>query len=151
VVLLVALANPHEDVDRLLERRLLDHDRLEAPLEGRVALDVLAVLVEGRRADALELAAGERRLEDVRRVDRALGCARADERVELVVKGIASFVFRSSSMIFERSSGCRVLVPATGSRCRQNPLVQGDLGDVSLTMRWAGPRRWPSCRHLARR
>ena len=46
-----------QDLDRLLERRLLDHDRLEAPLEGGVALDVLAVLVERRRADALELAA----------------------------------------------------------------------------------------------
>ena len=56
VVLLVALADPHEDLDGLLERRLLDHHRLEAALEGRVALDVLAVLVERRRADALELA-----------------------------------------------------------------------------------------------
>ena len=84
VVLLVPLADPHQDVDGLLERRLLDHDRLEAPLQGRVALDVLAVLVERRRADALELAARQRRLEDVRRVDRALGRAGADERVELV-------------------------------------------------------------------
>ena len=84
VVLLVALADAHQDVDRLLERRLLDHDRLEAALEGGVALDVLAVLVERRRADALELAAGERRLEDVGRVDRALGRAGPDERVQLV-------------------------------------------------------------------
>jgi hypothetical protein len=76
VVLLVALADARQDLDRLLERGLLDHDRLEASLEGRVALDVLAVLVEGRRADALQLAAGEWRLEDVRGVDRALGRAR---------------------------------------------------------------------------
>ena len=68
----------------LLERRLLDHDRLEAPLEGGVALDVLAVLVERGRADALQLAARQRRLEDVGRVDRALGRAGADERVQLV-------------------------------------------------------------------
>ena len=84
MVLLVALADPHQDLDGLLERRLLDHDRLEAPLEGRVVLDVLAVLVERGRADALELAAGERRLEDVGGVDRALGRAGADERVQLV-------------------------------------------------------------------
>ena len=69
---------------RLLERRLLDHDRLEAALERGVALDVLAVLVERRGADALELAAGERRLEDVGRVDRALGGAGPDQGVELV-------------------------------------------------------------------
>ena len=68
----------------LLERRLLDHHRLEAPLEGGVALDVLAVLVERGRADALQLAARQRRLEDVGGVDRALGRARTDERVQLV-------------------------------------------------------------------
>ena len=84
VVLLVALADAEQDVDRLLERRLLDHDRLEAPLEGGVALDVLAVFVERRRADALELAPGERRLEDVGGVDRALGRAGADQGMELV-------------------------------------------------------------------
>ena len=68
----------------LLERRLLDHHRLEAALEGGVALDVLAVLVERGRADALQLAARQRRLEDVGRVDRAFGRAGADERVQLV-------------------------------------------------------------------
>src|SRR4030095_956302 len=84
VVLLVPLADAHEDVDRLLERRLLDHDGLEAALERGVALDVLAVLIERRRAHALELAARQRRLQDVRGVDRALGRAGSDERVKLV-------------------------------------------------------------------
>ena len=41
-------------------------------LECSVLLDVLTVLGEGGRADALQLAARERRLEDVGRVDRAL-------------------------------------------------------------------------------
>ena len=84
VVLLVALADPEQDLDRLVDGRLLDHDRLEAALERRVLLDVLAELVERRGADALELAARQRRLEDVRRVDGALGRAGTDERVELV-------------------------------------------------------------------
>ena len=97
VVLLVALADAHQDVDGLLERGLLDHDRLEAALEGRVALDVLAVLVERGRADALELAAGQRRLEDVGRIDGALGRAGADQGVQLVdeqdrVVGVAQFL-----------------------------------------------------------
>ena len=69
---LVPLAQPAQDRDRLLDRRLVDEDRLEAPLERRVLLDVLAVLVERRRADRVELAAGEHRLQQVRGVHRAL-------------------------------------------------------------------------------
>ena len=84
VVLLVAVAQPLQDLDRVRERRLLDLDRLEAALEGGVLLEVLAVLVERGRADRLQLAAGEHRLQDRGRVDRALGRARADERVQLV-------------------------------------------------------------------
>src|SRR5205814_6890585 len=54
------------------------------PLERSVALEVLAVLVERRRADRLQLAARESRLEDRRSVDRALGRTRADEVMQLV-------------------------------------------------------------------
>src|SRR4051812_1048316 len=84
VVLLVAVAQALEDLHGLVGRRLVDADLLEAALESRVALQVLAVLVERRRADRLELAAGERRLEDRGGVDRALGGACADEVVKLV-------------------------------------------------------------------
>jgi hypothetical protein len=59
-------------------------DGLEAPLEGGVLLDVLAVLVEGGRADAAQLAAGEHGLEHVAGVHGALGLAGADDRVQLV-------------------------------------------------------------------
>ena len=61
-----------------------DLDRLEAPLEGGVLLEVLAVLVERGGADRLQLTAGQHRLEDRGRVDRALGRAGADQRVQLV-------------------------------------------------------------------
>ena len=66
------------------DRGLSDEDRLEAALERRVLLDVLAVLVERRRADRAQLAAGQHRLQEVGRVDGALGCAGADDRVQLV-------------------------------------------------------------------
>jgi hypothetical protein len=72
VVLLVQRLDAVQDVDRLVERRLVDVDRLEAALEGRVFLDVLAVFVEGRCPDALDLAARERGLQDVGGVDGAL-------------------------------------------------------------------------------
>src|SRR5689334_857689 len=84
VVRLVAVAQAAQDLHGVVHGRLVDADLLEAPLEGRVALEVLAVLVERRRADRLQLAARERRLQDRRRVDRALGGARTDEVVELV-------------------------------------------------------------------
>ena len=136
VVLLVALADPHEDVDRLLERRLLDHDRLEAALEGRVPLDVLAVLVERRRADALELAARQRRLEDVRGVDRALGGAGPDERVELVDE--EDRVVRVPELLddlLEALLELAAVLRAGDERADvegQDALVQERLGDVAV-------------------
>ena len=51
VVHLVALLQPAQDRDRVLDRRLADVHLLEAALERGVLLDVLAVLVERRRAD----------------------------------------------------------------------------------------------------
>src|SRR5581483_9842063 len=65
-------------------RRLLDAHLLEAPLERSVALEVLAVLVERRRADRLQLTARERGLQDRRSVDYAFGGTRTDEVMQLV-------------------------------------------------------------------
>src|SRR5207245_10179157 len=56
VVHLVALLQTAQDGDGVLYARLSDHHRLEAPLEGGILLDVLAVLVDGGRADAVQLA-----------------------------------------------------------------------------------------------
>ena len=135
VVLLVALADAQQDVDRLLEGRLLDHDRLEAALEGGVALDVLAVLVERRRADALELAAGQRRLEDVGRVDRALGGAGTDERVQLVDE--EDRVVRVAELLDDLLEPLLELAAVLGAGHErpdvegQHPLVEQRLGDVA--------------------
>ncbi|CAG7170935.1 hypothetical protein PICSAR21_03545 [Mycobacterium avium subsp. paratuberculosis] len=84
VVRLVAVAQPLEDLDGVLHRRLTHLHRLEPTLQGGVLLDVLAVLVERGGADGLQLAAGQLRLEDAGRVDRALGGTRTDQRVQLV-------------------------------------------------------------------
>ena len=84
VVRLVALLEPAEDRDRVGHGRLADEHRLEASLERGVLLDVLAVLVERRRADRAQLATREHRLEQVRRVHRAFCRARPDDRVQLV-------------------------------------------------------------------
>ena len=57
VVDLVALLQAAQDRDRVLDRRLADVHLLEPALERGVLLDVLAVLVERRRADEAQLAA----------------------------------------------------------------------------------------------
>ena len=57
---------------------------LEAALEGRVFFDVLAVLVERGGADHAQLATSEHRLDHVAGVHCALGCAGADDGVDLV-------------------------------------------------------------------
>ena len=93
-------------------------DRLEAALERGVLLDVLAVLVEGGRADAVELAAGEHGLEQVAGVHRALGLARADHGVQLVDEedDLALGALTSSSTALRRSSNSpRYLAPATSA------------------------------------
>ena len=84
VVRLVAVPEAEEDLDGLVDRGLVHEHGLEAPLERRVLLHVLAVLVERGRADDLQLAPGERRLEHVGGVDGALGPAGPDDGVQLV-------------------------------------------------------------------
>jgi len=84
VVLLVERLDAVEDVDRLGQRRLIHEHRLEPALQGRVLLDVLAVLVEGGGADALNLASCECGLEYVGGVDRAFRGAGADQCVQLI-------------------------------------------------------------------
>ena len=86
VMNLVALLQPAEDGDGVLHQRLQDHHLLEAAFQRRILLDVLAVLVEGRGAHAMQFAAGERRLQHVARVHGAFGFAGPDDGVQLVDK-----------------------------------------------------------------
>ena len=84
VVLLVLLLQPAQDGDGVLHRRLGDEDGLEAPRQGGVLLDVLAVFVERGGADAVQLAAGQRGLQQIAGVHGAFGLAGADDGVQLV-------------------------------------------------------------------
>src|SRR5829696_2710951 len=85
VVLLEGGAQPGNDLDRVLDRRLIHVDLLEAPEQRAILFEVVAELLVGRRPDAADRAGRERRLEQVRRVHRAAaGRAGADHRVDLV-------------------------------------------------------------------
>ena len=81
---LVFVLEAAQDRDGILDRRLVDVDRLEAASQRRVLLDVLFVFVERGGADAVQFAARQRRLEQVRGVHGAVGLARADKRVHFV-------------------------------------------------------------------
>ncbi len=81
---LVARLQAAQDGDRVFDVRLADKDRLEAALQGGVFLDVLAIFVERRGADAAQLAAGQGRLEQVGGVVAPFGRSGADDRVQLV-------------------------------------------------------------------
>ena len=88
VVRLVLLLDAAQDLDGVLDARLADQHLLEAPLERGVLLDALAVLVEGGRADHVQLTARQHRLEHVAGVHRGVAArARADDGVQLVDEG----------------------------------------------------------------
>ncbi len=84
VELLVAVLDAVDDLDRVLFVGRRDFDRLEAALERAVFLDRLAVFAGSGGADALDLAAGERRLEDVGGVERTFRRSGADQGMQLI-------------------------------------------------------------------
>ena len=80
----VPLFESAQDGDRVLDRRLRHVHRLEAPLEGGVLLDVLAVLVESGGTHHAQLPTGQHGLEHVAGVHTAFGGTGADHRVHFV-------------------------------------------------------------------
>ena len=84
VVVLVTLLQAAQDRYGILGRWLVDHDLLETALQCLVLLEILLELVERRGADGAQLAARQRRLEDVGGVHRPRRLAGPHERVDLV-------------------------------------------------------------------
>ena len=124
MVRLVPVPQALEDLDRVRDRRLRHLDRLEPPLEGRVLLEVLAVLVQRGGTDRLQLTPGQHRLQDGGRVDGTLGRARTDERVDLVdeqddVTAGADLLEHLLQPLFEVTA-----VPRTGDQRTQVQRVQ---------------------------
>ena len=116
VMHLVAFLQAAQDRDRVLDGRLVDQHLLEAALQRRVLFDVLAVFVQRRRADAVQLAARQRRLEHVAGVHRAFGFAGADHRVQLVDEqddlALPAWPGRSARAFRRSSNSPRNLAPA---------------------------------------
>ena len=87
VMLLESALEPLENVDRLLDRRLVDVDLLEAARQGAVLLEDVAKLRIGCRTDTAQLPRGKRRLQQVGGIHGATrGRARPDDGMDLVDK-----------------------------------------------------------------
>ena len=86
VVLLVARLERSQDLDRVLDARLLDIDGLEATLEGWVLGEVLAEFLGRGGADNLEGTTREHGLEHGACIDGSLGRTGTDDGVHLVDK-----------------------------------------------------------------
>ena len=133
---LVAILHAQQNLDRLALGRRIDLDRLEAALERPILLDVLPVLGGRRRADAADLAAAQRRLEDVRGVERAFGRSRADQRMQLVDEDDDVGVV--GQLLHDRLEALLELTAVLGAGDdqrdveRQNPLVRQEVRDVAV-------------------
>ncbi|MCY1171418.1 hypothetical protein D9M73_115280 [compost metagenome] len=87
VMLLERRTQPGQDLDGILDRRLVDVDLLEAPQQRAVLLEMVAELLIRRRTDAADRPARQSRLEQVGRIHRAAaGGTSADHGVDLIDK-----------------------------------------------------------------
>ena len=82
----VAFLESAQNRNGIFSRRLAHHHRLESTLKRRILLDVLAILVERGRANGVQFAPRKLRLEQIRRIHRALTRTGSDDRVQLVDK-----------------------------------------------------------------
>ena len=81
---LVTLLQAAQDADSVFDGRLIDHHRLEAAFQSGVLLDMLAVLVKGGCADAVQFAARQHGLEHIGGIHRAFRRARAYKGMQFV-------------------------------------------------------------------
>ena len=99
---LIAFLQPAQDGNRVLDGRFGDQNRLEPALQRGVLFNVLAVFIERRRTDTMQLPARQHRFEQVARIHRAFRFARADNRMQLVDKqdnpAVALFNFLQNSL-----------------------------------------------------
>ena len=84
MVHLVALLQAAQNRDGVLDRGLVHQHLLEAPLERCVLLDVLAILIQRRGTDAVQLPARQCGLEHVAGIHGPFGLAGAHHGVQLI-------------------------------------------------------------------
>mmetsp|Transcript_15893 Transcript_15893/g.60538 ORF Transcript_15893/g.60538 Transcript_15893/m.60538 type:complete len:275 (-) Transcript_15893:505-1329(-) len=80
----VSVLESAEDADGLLDGRLVDDDLLKASLQRLVLADILAILVQGGRADAAQLTTGKHGLEQIAGIHGAARLTGSDDGMNLV-------------------------------------------------------------------
>ncbi|EAP78060.1 hypothetical protein ISM_07185 [Roseovarius nubinhibens ISM] len=137
MVQLVFLLDAAQDADRVLDRRLLHHDGLEPPRQRRVLLHMLAIFIERGGPDTMQLAARQRRLDQIGRIHRAIRFPGPDERVHLVDKEndlarrIRHLVEHGFEPLFEFATVFRPSDERPHVE-RQQPLVGEALGHIAI-------------------
>ena len=80
----VAVAQAEEDSHGVVFRRFADQDGLEAAGQGGIFFKVFLIFVDSRGADALQIAAGQGRFEDVGRIHGAFDGTSPNELMDFV-------------------------------------------------------------------
>ncbi len=137
VVSLISVLETAEDRNRIFHRRLIDHNRLETAFECRVLFNIFTVLVQRCRADAVQLAARQHRLEHIAGIHRALGLAGADDRMQFVdeEQNLAVRLFNFIKHGFQPFLKLAAVLGARNQRThvqRENLLILQRRGYISL-------------------
>ncbi|OPY04407.1 MAG: hypothetical protein A4E66_02593 [Syntrophus sp. PtaB.Bin001] len=82
----IPLLKPPKDGNSIFNVRFPDHDGLETPLQGRVFLDVLSVLIQSCGANTAQLAARQGRFEHVGCIHGPFRSSGADHRMYFIDK-----------------------------------------------------------------
>ena len=125
VVLLILGSQALEDLHGILDGRLIHRHWLEAPLQGSVLLDGLAVFIEGGGSDHLDLAPGEGGFEDIGGIHAALGIAGTHNVVDFVDH--QNDVAQALDLVNEALHPGLKLAPELGTRHQGGEIQQIDL------------------------
>ena len=103
----VAFAQPAQNGNRVFHGGLVNRYRLKAPFQRPVLFHVLTILVQRGRPDAVQLAAGQHRFQQIGRVHGTLRRACAHHRMQLINKqdhlalGLLDFFEHGLEPLFE--------------------------------------------------
>ena len=139
MVVLIILLDALQHLHRVLDGRLIDRYRLEPALQSRILFDVAAVLIKGGGADDLDLAPGQRRLEDIGGIHRAFRIAGSHQVVDLINE--ENHIARLLDIFHQALDPAFELAPELGT-CHQGSEISLSSrlgGTLPSTSRWAMP------------